>query len=152
MADIFDLLKQDHDKHRDLLRKLTDTQGDSDERKALFKAFAEDAVAHAKAEEQSLYAAMLNDPDLSDEGSHSTAEHKEIEDYIEELQDTDMSSPGWIATFKKLNHRYHHHIDEEEEETFAAAKEKFSEQKREELGEKFSKRKPAEKKEQEDAA
>ena len=54
-------------------------------------------VSHANAEEQSLYAAMLGDPDLQDEGSHSTADHHEIEEYIEELEDTDMSSPGWIA-------------------------------------------------------
>ena len=148
MADIFELLKQDHDDHRELLSKLAETHGDSDDRQQLFEAFALDAVSHAKAEEQSLYAAMLGDPELSDEGSHSTAEHKEIEDYIDEMKDTDMSSPHWLATFKKLDERYRHHINEEEEETFAAAKERFSDEKREQLGAKFSERKPAEKEEQ----
>lgn len=148
MPDIFEVLKQDHDDHRELLSKLAETHGDSEERRQLFSAFAVDAVSHAKAEEQSLYAEMLSDPQLSDEGSHSTAEHKEIEDYIEELQSTDMSSPHWLATFNKLDERYRHHINEEEEETFAAAKERFSQDKREELGSKFCERKPAEKEEQ----
>ncbi|MBZ6379948.1 hemerythrin HHE cation-binding protein [Pacificimonas flava] len=152
MADIFELLKNDHDDHRKLLKQLSETHGDSEDRRELFEKFKLDALSHANAEEQSLYAAMLGDPDLQDEGSHSTAEHHEIEEYIEELEDTDMSSPGWIATFEKLRERYEHHIDEEEEETFAAAKKKFSDDKRQELGAIFAKRKPAEKEEEREAA
>jgi hypothetical protein len=145
MADIFDLLKQDHDKHRDLLDRLEKTSGDSAERERLFTRFKLDAQAHAAAEEESLYAEMLADPDLREMGSHSTAEHHEIEEFIEELEETDMSSPHWVAVFKKLDKRYRHHINEEEDETFAEAKEKFSDEKRQELGAKFAERKPAEK-------
>lgn len=36
-TEIFDRLKQDHDKHRDLLDRLLQTSGDSEERETLFE-------------------------------------------------------------------------------------------------------------------
>src|SRR3546814_8159528 len=82
---IFTRLKADHDRHRELLDKIDATQGDSDERRDLFEAFRIDVTAHAASEEMSLYATMLANPDLRDEAQHSVAEHKEIEDYLTEL-------------------------------------------------------------------
>ena len=34
---------------------------------------------------------------------------------MEELNDADMSSPGWLTRFKTLKHDYEHHMEEEEE-------------------------------------
>lgn len=145
MTDVFTLLKADHDRHREMLAKIDETHGDSPERRELFEAFRIEVSAHANAEEQSLYAVMLGDADLQDKGRHSVAEHKEIDDFLEELQDTDMSSPGWLATFRKMKHRYEHHIDEEEDEIFKAAEEALSRSCENDLGKKFAKRKTAEK-------
>ncbi len=144
MPDIFDKLKQDHDRHREMLDKIADTEGDSTERQESFDAFAKEVTAHANAEEQSLYAEMLERPDLQDKGRHSVSEHKEIDDFIEELEDTDMSSSGWLVTFKKLKHRYEHHIEEEENEIFKAAAKDLSKEKANSLGERFDTRKKAE--------
>jgi len=145
MTDIFERLKQDHDRHREMLEKIGDTSGDSSEREELFKKFRIEVTAHAAAEEESLYAVMLQDPDMREEGTHSVSEHKEIDDFLEELQETDMSSPGWIATFKKMRHRYEHHIDEEEEDIFPVAKKELDKGVPEDLAAKFEERKPAEK-------
>ena len=41
---------------------------------------------------------------------------------IQELDEMDMSSPGWLTRFKTLRHDYEHHIDEEETEIFPVAK------------------------------
>ncbi len=144
MTDIFDRLKQDHDRHRDMLEKLADTSGDSAERQDMFKKFRIEVSAHAAAEEESLYAVMLQDPELREEGQHSVSEHKEIDDFLEELENTEMSSPSWMATFKKLRHRYEHHIDEEEEEIFPEAKKQLDEGVPEQLKAKFDERKPEE--------
>ena len=144
MSDIFSELKEDHDRHREMLEVIGNTHGDSTERHRAFSAFKREVMAHAAAEEQSLYGEMLECPDLTEEGRHSVAEHKEIDDFLEELEDTDMSSPGWIATFKKMRHRYEHHIEEEEDEIFVAAKKTFSSEKADKLGEVFSTRKQAE--------
>lgn len=144
MTDIFDRLKEDHDRHRKMLEQLGDTEGDSDERRQLFKDFAIEVTAHAAAEEESLYATMLAQPDLRHEGQHSVSEHKEIEDYLEELEDIEFSSPQWLQKFKEMRHRYEHHIDEEEEEIFVAAKKELTEERALELGKKFDERKPPE--------
>ena len=117
-AAIFERIKQDHDCHRDLLGKLAETSGDSEERRTLFEELTKELKGHAAAEEQSLYAEMLAVPDATDETRHSVAEHHEIDEMLNDLAATDMSSPGWLTKFKELDHRYRHHIDEEEEDHF----------------------------------
>ena len=144
MADIFEELKKDHDRQRDMLRKLGERPGDAAACRALFEAFRVDALAHAAAEEESLYAVMLARPELRDEGRHSVAEHKEIDDYFEELAEADFAGDAWLETFGKLRHRYEHHIDEEEEEIFPAARQGLSEEQASELADKYLNRKPAE--------
>lgn len=146
MADetIFARLKEDHDRHRKLLADLEQTQGDSDDRRGLFEAFRVEVTAHAAAEEETLYATMLADPDLRHEGQHSVAEHKEIEDYLEELDEMDFASTGWLARFRTMKDRYIHHIDEEEEEMFVKAARELSDEKEKELARKFEERKPDE--------
>jgi hypothetical protein len=146
MADarIFADLKADHDRHRDMLARLAQTSGDSAERRELFEAFRVEVSAHAAAEEESLYATMLADPDLRDDARHSVSEHKEIDDFLGELLETEMSSSGWLVKFKEMRHRYEHHIDEEEEEMFPAAAKDLPQAEQDRLARVFEARKPAE--------
>lgn len=147
MTDIFTRLKQDHDRHREMLDRVAATSGDSKERREGFEKLRIDVSAHANAEEQSLYAEMLSRPDLQDKGRHSVAEHKEAEDYFEDLVDMDFDSSGWLTRFKTLKERLEHHMDEEEDEIFAAAKKDLSAERAQELAKIFDDRKPVEKKE-----
>lgn len=144
MTDIFSILKSDHDLHREMLAKIADTSGDTQERRDLFEAFRIEVTAHAAAEEQSLYATMLGNPELQEDGRHSVAEHKEIDDLLGELQEIDMATGAWLIKFKDMRHRYEHHIEEEEKEMFPAAEKEFSKAKARELGAKFDRRKPKE--------
>lgn len=146
MADarIFADLKADHERHRDLLARLAETSGDSEERRDLFDAFRVEVSAHAAAEEESLYATMLARPELRDEARHSVSEHKEIDDLLGELAEIEMSSPAWLAKFKELRHRYEHHIEEEEEEMFPAAAKDLSRAEQDRLARIFEARKPKE--------
>lgn len=144
MTDIFTILKSDHDLHREMLASIAKTSGDTPERREMFEAFRVEVTAHAASEEQSLYAAMLSDPELQEDGRHSVAEHKELDDMLGDLQETDMASGAWLTKFKELRHRYEHHIAEEEDEMFPAAEKHFSKAKAKELGAKFDRRKPAE--------
>lgn len=144
MADIFSILKSDHDLHRQMLAKIAETSDDTSERRDLFEAFRIEVTAHAAAEEQSLYANMLADPALQEDGRHSVAEHKELDDMLGELQDTGLPATAWMTKFEEMRHRYEHHIEEEEEEMFPAAQDQFSKAKAHELGSKFDQRKPAE--------
>jgi hemerythrin-like domain-containing protein len=144
MTDIFSILKSDHDLHREMLAKIAERTGDSPERRDLFEAFRIEVTAHAAAEEQSLYATMLADPELQEDGRHSVAEHKELDDLLGELQKIDMATDAWLAKFQEMRHRYEHHIEEEEDEMFPSAEKEFSRAQASELGAKFDRRKPEE--------
>ncbi|WP_298023612.1 hemerythrin domain-containing protein [uncultured Parasphingopyxis sp.] len=146
MADekIFARLKEDHEKHRTLLDQIEKTHGDSDGREELFERFRTEVMAHAAAEEETLYATMLEKPDLREDAQHSVSEHKEIDDFLEELTEKEFSSPGWLPRFKEMKHRYLHHIDEEEEDMFPAAAKDLSQTQEEKLASKFEQRKPKE--------
>lgn len=117
-TEIFERLKQDHDRHRELLDKLLKTSGETEERKELFTELTKELKAHAAAEEQALYSTMLRKPPTTDETRHSVAEHHEIDEALNDLAATDMSEGGWLTKFKTFAHDYRHHIDEEEEEHF----------------------------------
>ena len=143
-ADIFDRLKEDHDRHRELIEKICATTGEGDDRKDLFEKFKVEVTAHAAAEEESLYATMLARENLRHDAVHSVSEHKEIGDLLQELADADLGASGWLTRFKTLQDRYLHHIDEEEEEMFPAAAEGLSDEKAVELRAIFEKRKPRE--------
>ncbi len=116
--DIFDRLKQDHDLHRDLLAQIAKTHGESDERKTLFERFTKEAKGHAAAEEQALYSTMMRKPPTTSETRHSVSEHHEIEEMLNDLAATDMTTGAWLIKFKDLDERYRHHIGEEEDEHF----------------------------------
>jgi hypothetical protein len=144
MADarIFQDLKADHDRHRAMLAELA--AANFADRGELFEALRIEISAHAAAEEESLYATMLANPDLRDEARHSVSEHKEVDDFFGELVELDAASDAWTAKFKEMRHRYEHHIDEEEEEMFPSAAEKLSSDDEARLAEIFERRKPKE--------
>ena len=146
---IFDRLKQDHDQHRELLDKMAETQGDSEERKKLLEQFTKEVKSHAAAEEQALYSTMLRKPETNDETRHSVAEHHELEEALNDLAATDMSSSAWMQKFKQLDHDYRHHINEEEEDHFPDFADHLTEEDEQHMREVFDRRKEEEKAEAE---
>lgn len=123
---IYDRLIRDHRKHAELAAKIIETTGDSPERRSLFETFRVELEAHATAEDQTLFAAMMGRADASREARHSVAEHKKISDKLEELAETDMSSGVWLRRFKDLWDYVKHHEDEEERDIFPAGDEALS--------------------------
>ena len=143
-ASIFDRMKQDHDSHRQLFAKMDEAKDDNDRLEKLFDQFKVEVKAHAAAEEETLYATMLARPDLREDAQHSVSEHKEIEDYLEDMEEQEFNGREWRETFAQLKKRYLHHIEEEEEEMFPDAAKDLSDAEEKMLGEKFAERKPAE--------
>lgn len=117
-VDIFDRLRADHDRQRDLLGRLSALEGDSPQRRSLFEEFTKEAKGHAAAEEQALYSTVVRKPEMTSDARHSVAEHHEIEEMLNDLAATDPDDPDWVESFDELRHQYLHHIDEEEEEMF----------------------------------
>ena len=116
--DIFGRLIMDHELHRDLIDALGETQGESEDRAELFERLTKEVKSHAAAEEQALYSTMMRKPETTDETRHSVAEHQEIEELLNDLAATPMSSGAWLTKFREFSERYLHHIDEEESDNF----------------------------------
>ncbi|GAA0701546.1 hemerythrin domain-containing protein [Vreelandella titanicae] len=118
---IFEALRKDHDIQRDLLARLVETHGDSDERDKLYQQVREELHYHAAAEERALYIPMMSIDLTQEKARHSVAEHHEIDELLELLDETDYSATHWLTHAKQLQDLVTHHLDEEEQEVFQLA-------------------------------
>lgn len=130
---IFEALRSDHETQRTLVDLLTETEGASDGRKELFAQLKDELTAHAAAEERYFYVPLMQHDLTQDNARHSVAEHKELDDFIEQLEGYDMSAPQWLVTARELAHRLVHHLDEEEREVFPVAGKALSDTEKTEL-------------------
>ncbi len=118
---IFESLRDDHETQRTLADLVTKTTGDSDGREELWERLKRELEAHAGAEERYFYIALMEHDATQDKARHSVSEHKELDDFIEQLDEYDMSGSQWLQTAKELVDRLTHHLDEEEHEVFQMA-------------------------------
>lgn len=144
MPSIYEAIKADHNRHRALLDRIGDTSGESAERRKAWSEFYHEVKSHAAAEEETFYSKLISKTWGQDAARHSVHEHQELDDLMEELNGSDMASPGWLRKFGTLRHDYEHHIDEEEDEVFARAREVIEESEIEGYGARFLERKKEE--------
>ncbi|MCB1583417.1 MAG: hemerythrin domain-containing protein [Marinicella sp.] len=126
---IFQSIEQDHHIQRQLVNQLVETSGDSEERSSVFNQLKKELEAHAVAEERYFYVPLIQLDKTQQHARHGIAEHHEIDELIEQLENTDMSSPSWLKHAKDLAHKVKHHLEEEERDYFPAAKEMLSDDK-----------------------
>ncbi len=124
---IFEAIREDHQKQRTLVDILAKTHGDSEGRNEIFEKLKQELRVHAEVEERHFYVPLMKHDLTQDKARHSVAEHHDIDELIEELENTDMSSPHWVAVAKKLKEQVIHHLDEEEQEVFQLAGKALSE-------------------------
>ncbi|BAN02493.1 hemerythrin domain-containing protein [Ilumatobacter coccineus] len=137
MTTIFEALREDHDKQRTLIDLVVKTEGSSDGRKELFDQLKDALTAHAGAEERYFYVPLMEHDLTQEHARHSVSEHKELDDFIEQLEEYDMSGPQWIQTAKELEHRLLHHLEEEEVEVFPLAGKALSDDEKNSLAEEY---------------
>ncbi|TVP51043.1 MAG: hemerythrin domain-containing protein [Halomonas sp.] len=118
---IFEALRKDHDIQRDLLARLVETHGNSDERDSIYQQVRSELQYHAAAEERALYIPMMSLDLTQEKARHSVAEHHEIDELLELLDDIDYSATHWLTHAKQLQELVTHHLDEEEQEVFQLA-------------------------------
>ena len=134
---IYNAIKQDHDIQRDLCDKISNTSGDTEERRELWKKLKKELEVHAVAEERYFYSPLVDSDEMQEDARHGMAEHHEMDELIEEINNTDMSSPHWLATVKKLVEKVEHHLDDEEKDFFDKAKNLYSEDEAESLAKSY---------------
>lgn len=118
---IFEALRESHDRQRGYADALIQTHGDSEERVEVYKQLKAELQAHETAEERFFYIPLMQFDNGVDLSRHAISEHHEMDEMMEELDETEMSSPSWMATAKKLSEKVHHHLMEEEQKFFQSA-------------------------------
>jgi len=118
---IFESLRADHEVMRDLAEKLLATHGESEARIRIYSALKLEKLAHEKAEERCFYVPLIEVDLTQEKARHSISEHHELDEYLEELDSTELSSPAWLKTATNMVKRLRHHMDEEEHEIFQLA-------------------------------
>lgn len=124
---IFEALRISHQTQREMADSLIVTAGDSSERAALFKSIKLELAAHAAAEERFFYVPLIAHDMTQEPSRHGIAEHHQMDKLVEDLESTDPSSPGWLATAKALHHKIYHHLEDEERGVFQLAGKVLSE-------------------------
>ena len=118
---IFEALRESHERQRSLCRRLLRSAPHSGRRIELFTALRIELAAHAAAEERFLYAQILMDDLGLDPSRHALHEHHEMDELVEDLQVVDHNGRGWMATARRLSETVHHHLREEEKKFFQLA-------------------------------
>jgi hemerythrin superfamily protein len=118
---IFEALRISHATQRSLADNLIATTGDSTERDLIFRELKAELAAHAAAEERCFYVPLIAHDMTQEPSRHGIAEHHEMDELVEKLEETAFSSPGWIAIARELHHKIYHHLSDEEQGIFQLA-------------------------------
>lgn len=118
---IFQQIRADHDALRGILRGISETKGDSPERRRLFAQLLEAMKAHTIAEEQSLYTALMGWPELMEHCRHYVIAHAEVDELLQDLEYEDMSHPCWKIKFYRLRYALESHMEDEEQHMLCRA-------------------------------
>jgi len=138
MSNIFDELRESHEKQRLLMDTLTNTQGDSNSREQFYAELKDELQQHAVAEERCFYAPLIKEDNTVELSRHGIAEHHTIDKIIEQLDNTDFNSPAWLITMRSLQHKVLHHLEEEEHRFFQMAGKVLSETQKQNLAKEYN--------------
>ncbi|WP_046742908.1 hemerythrin domain-containing protein [Kordia zhangzhouensis] len=134
---IFEAIRKDHDIQRKLLDELIKTSGDTERRTHVFEALKHELKIHEDAEERHFYKPLISDDMMQNHARHGIAEHHEIDELVEKLEDTEQDSSAWLKYAKDLQHKVLHHLDDEEHTFFQLAGKVLSEKEKEGLATKY---------------
>ncbi|MDB6141223.1 MAG: hemerythrin [Pseudomonas sp.] len=124
---IFEALRESHERQRSYADALIQTSGDTPERVDVYGLLKAELQAHETAEERFFYIPLMELDDGVDLSRHAISEHHQMDEMMEALDETEMSDPTWLVTAKKLAEKVHHHLKEEEQKFFQMAGKLLSE-------------------------
>lgn len=134
---IFEALRVSHDRQRQYIDQVLATQGDSTERRQAYKRLKEELYAHETAEERHFYIPLMAHDNGVDLSRHAIAEHHEMDEMLEKLDEIDMSSSAWLTTARALGDKVLHHLGEEEQRFFQMAGKLLTDKQKSELARKY---------------
>ena len=134
---IYEAIKNDHEIQRELCDKIMKTSADSKERNELWQELKKELEVHEVAEERHFYEALIETDKMQEDARHGMAEHHEMDELIEELDNSDMSSAHWLKTLGQLIEKVNHHLEDEEKDFFKKAKKVYSSEKADKLADEY---------------
>ena len=132
--DALELLKQDHQKVKELFERGQETE-DKKQQRQIFKEIKSELETHARIEETIFYPAMEEHEELKDMVLESLEEHKQMKTVLREMARLSTSSERFKPKFKVLKDNVEHHaVEEEEGKMFPKVRKLISRNELEELG------------------
>ena len=132
--DALELLKEDHQKVKELFEEAEGTEDEKEKRK-LFDEIQTELETHARIEETVFYPAMEKREELKDMVLESIEEHKQVKTLLREIDNLKSDSEKFEPKLKVLMENVEHHAEEEEEgKMFPKVRQLFSQQDLESLG------------------
>ena len=120
-AGVVDMLKEDHNKVKDLFEQFESAEGR--ERSQIAATAIQELEIHAALEEKLIYPAIREEIDEDDMMNEAVEEHHVVHVLIKELKKLKPNDPKFQAKFKVLGELVKHHIEEEEDEILPKAEE-----------------------------
>jgi hypothetical protein len=132
--DALEVLKEDHERVKELFEQVESTEDDKEKRK-LFKEIKKELDTHARIEETVFYPAMQEHEELKDMVLESLEEHKQVKKLLREIDRLGKTSEKFEPKLKVLQENVEHHAEEEEEgKMFPKIRELINSAELEELG------------------
>ncbi|NNU44162.1 hemerythrin domain-containing protein [Ramlibacter montanisoli] len=125
---IFQALMVSHGAQRELTARLLATKQASEERQHVFEELKAELAAHETAEERCFYVPLMQHDESMDLSRHAIAEHHEMDEMVEHLDELDPHAAEWQECCQKLCEKVEHHLQEEEQKFFPQAGEVLDEE------------------------
>ena len=134
-----ELLKQDHEKVKGLIKQVEGTDGRStSKREELFQTIVDELTVHERIEEEIFYPAVQKHEKAKDLILESYVEHGVVDDLLDQISTIEVRDEKWLPAFKVLKENLEHHIKEEEDELFPKVRSIFSEDQLTKMGEQMT--------------
>jgi hemerythrin-like domain-containing protein len=118
---IFQALMVSHATQRELAQQLMANIDNPAERDRVFLELKRELIAHETAEERFFYVPLIQHDDTVDDSRHAIAEHHQMDEMVECMDELARSSGKWHDVARKLCDKIEHHLKEEEQKFFPDA-------------------------------
>jgi len=126
-ADLFELLRQDHDRIRRYFQMISNPESARmTDRKEVFQSLQEELLVHMEAEERFFYTALERRDELRQRVLENYEEHQVAKLLIGAFTSLASDDARWQAKLAVLRRLMDRHMNEEEQELFGIAKEVLS--------------------------
>jgi hemerythrin superfamily protein len=127
--DVFQLLKNDHDKVEGLFQKISGTTDRAQKTRGQICAqIASELLLHAAVEERHFYPALKRHSETKGFVSEALKEHQQVERLIHKIEKMSEDGSAVMEAIAELQKMVEHHVREEEDEIFPAAEKALSDE------------------------